>query len=192
MALKKKRHNIQKSERKHQYPLEKQLLVFQTDQKQNIVISSLASHRIGRTTPVPLIGTYYAGGGENRQPLNFIKKVSASEAIACSLQAHEKTNSPIAWVHASETDKNSVHRAAAARPMDSSRDDPAARRRAQARHPQVVGREPRCRADVRAARGLRQPQRDRGRGARPRGRVAQHPGCAAAEAQHVFQREPAP
>jgi len=89
-------------------------------------------HPIGQTgnTPVPMIGTYYAGGGENSQPLKFLKKVSASEAIACSLQAHEKTDPPIAWVHAPETDKDSVHRAAAARPMDSSRDDPAARRRA--------------------------------------------------------------
>src|SRR5574344_1046934 len=107
-----------------------------------------------------MLGIYYAGGGKIVKPAisarNFGKNMSASETSACSLQAHEKTDTPIARGHAPEADEDSVHRAAAARPMDSIRDDPAAGGRAQARHPQMVRGEPRGRADVRADRGLRQ------------------------------------
>ena len=92
-----------------------------------------------------MVGPYYTGGGVN--PGDPQKKVSASEPFACSLQAHEKVDTPIAWVHAPEADEDSVYRAAAARPMDSSRDDPAARRRAQARQPGETRENPRlCRS----------------------------------------------
>lgn len=42
-----------------------------------------------------MIGTIMRGG-ENSQPRNFAKNMSASEPFACSLQAHEKVDTPIA------------------------------------------------------------------------------------------------
>ena len=90
-------------------------------------------------------------GGGKKSTLKKRKKALASEPFACNLQAYEKTNSPTPRVHTPETNEVGVHHSAPARTVDPSRDDPAARRRVEPRHPQVVGGESCGRADVQAA-----------------------------------------